>query len=214
MNADFHGEIGYLPYEQLQKVSESPNIRVITEPSTRLFYAHFNNQMPPTNDIHFRKACCYAFDYDSWIHNVQHDMVEPVNGPIPGHMWGSLDPKERVYKYDLDLAKKELAMANPDWKKYQPIWQMPFLGYPMTQEAALLLQNGLNQIGVESKVEPKTFPQAVALNVNVKTSRLSLGPGRVATTLIPKTGLELSTRRPGEPFSVLAGTRIPRWMNF
>ena len=170
MNGDYHGEIGYLPYEQLQKVAESPNIRIITEPSTRLFYAHFNNQMEPTNDIHFRKAVCYAFDYDSWIHKMQHDMVEQVNGPIPGHTWGSLDPKDKTYKYDLDRAKKELSMAKVDWKKYQPIWQMPFLGYPMTQEAALLLQNGLNQIGVQSKVEPKTFPQAVALNANVKTS--------------------------------------------
>ena len=170
MNGDYHGEIGYLPYEQIQKVQESPNIRIYTERSTRLFYAHFNNQMEPTNDIHFRKAMCYAFDYDGWIHKMQHDMVEPVNGPIPANMWGSLDPKEKTFKYDLDMAKKELALAKVNWKKYQPIAQMIFLGYPMPNEAALLLQNGLTQIGIQSKVDPKTFPQATALNMNMKTS--------------------------------------------
>jgi peptide/nickel transport system substrate-binding protein len=169
MNGDYHGELGYLPYEQLQKIAESPIVRIIKEPSTRLFYAHLNNQMPPTNDIHFRKAICYAFDYGSWIHEVQHDMVDPINGPIPGPMWGSLDAQEKIYTFDLDKAKKELAMATVDWKKYQPIWQMDMLGYPMTKEAALLLQNGLNQIGVRSKVEPKTFPQGVNMALNVKT---------------------------------------------
>jgi peptide/nickel transport system substrate-binding protein len=169
MNGDYHTVLGYLPYEQLQKISTSPNVRLVKEPSTRLFYAHLHNQKPPTNDIHFRKAICYAFDYDSWIHKMQHDMVEANNGPVPGPMWGSLDPKEKLYSYDLDRAKKELSKATVDWKKYLPVWQMPMLGYPMTQEAALLLQNGLNQIGVRSKVEPKTFPQGAELGINVKT---------------------------------------------
>ena len=169
MNGDYHGEIGYLPYEQLQKATESPNVRIIMEPSTRLFYAHLNCSMPPTSDVHFRKAICYAFDYDSWINKMQHNMVEPVNGPIPGQMWASLDPKEKIYKFDLDMAKKELAKANPEWKKYLPIRQMDMQGYPMTKEAAMVLQNGLSQIGVANNVEPKTFPQGVELSLNVKT---------------------------------------------
>jgi peptide/nickel transport system substrate-binding protein len=163
MNGDYHGEIGYLPYEQIQKASESPNVKIIQQPSTRLFYAHLHNQMPPTNDVNFRKAICYSFDYDGWIHNMQHDMVEPVNGPIPGPMWGSLDPKQKLYKFDLDKAKWHLSKCEVDWKKYEPIWQMDMLGYPMTKEGGMVLQNGLNQIGVRSKVEPKTFPQGVEL---------------------------------------------------
>jgi len=169
MNGDYHIDYGALPYEQLKKIAQSPNVRNIMEPSTRLFYAHFNNQMPPTNDLHFRKAICYAFDYDRWIHKMQHDMVDPINGPIPANMWGSLDPKEKIYQYDLDRAKKELSMATVDWKKHEPIWQMDMLGAAMTKEAALLLQHGLNQIGVRSKVEPRTFPQGAQIAGNVKT---------------------------------------------
>ena len=169
MNGDYHGEIGYLPYEQLQKAAESDKIRLIQEPSTRLFYAHLHNQKPPTNDVHFRRAICYSFDYDSWIEKMQHGMVEPINGPIPGPMWGSLDPKARVYNFDLDKAKAELKKCKVDWKKYLPVWQMDMLGYPMTKEAAMLLQNGLNQIGVRSKVEPKTFPQGSNLVVKKET---------------------------------------------
>jgi peptide/nickel transport system substrate-binding protein len=169
MNGDYHGEIGYLPFEQLMKVAESPDIRVIKEPSTRLFYAHLNNQVPPTNDVHFRRAICYAFDYQGWIEKMQHNMVEPINGPIPEPMWGSLDPKEKIYKFDLDKARAELKKSKVDWKKLPPITQMDMLGYAMTKEAAMLLQNGLSQIGVSSKVAPKTFPQGMKIALDKKT---------------------------------------------
>jgi peptide/nickel transport system substrate-binding protein len=170
MNGDYHAELGYLPYEQLKKASESPEIRLIQVPTMRLFYAMFNNSGPPTNDVHFRRAISYAFDYDGWINKMQHGMVEPINGPIPGPMWGSLDPKEKVYKFDLSKAKEELKKCTVDWKKYQPISQMDMLGYPMTKEAGMVLQNGLSQIGVQSKLEPKTFPEGMKLLLNVKTS--------------------------------------------
>ena len=89
---------------------------------------------------------------------MQYDMVVPINGPIPGPMWGSLDPKREIYKFDLDMARKDLALAEVDWKKYLPLIQMDMLGYRMSKDAALLLQNGLNQIGVSSRLDPKTYP--------------------------------------------------------
>ncbi len=159
MKGDFHGELGYLPYEQLQKVKTSPRIKVLEQPSTRLFFAIIHNQKPPTSDVHFRRAICYAFDYESWIRDMQHNMVERNIGPVPNPMWGSLDPeKEFGYKYDLDKAKEELKKCKVDWKKYLPIEQVPLLGYPMCVEGAQVLQAGLNKIGVKTVITPKSWP--------------------------------------------------------
>jgi peptide/nickel transport system substrate-binding protein len=158
MKGDFHGEMGYLPYEQLEKVKTSPKIKVVKQPSTRLYFAIMHNQKPPTSDVHFRRAICYAFDYKSWIRDIQHDMVERNIGPVPNPMWGSLDPEtEFGYKYDLDKAKEELKKCKVDWKKYLPLEQAPLLGFPMCMESSQLLQSGLNRIGVKNVITPKSW---------------------------------------------------------
>ena len=158
MKGDFHGEMGYLPYEQLEKVKTSPKIKVVKQPSTRLYFAIMHNQKPPTSDVHFRRAICYAFDYKSWIRDIQHDMVERNIGPVPNPMWGSLDPEtEFGYEYDLDKAKEELKKCKVDWKKYLPLEQAPLLGFPMCMESSQLLQSGLNRIGVKNVITPKSW---------------------------------------------------------
>lgn len=158
MKGEFQGELGYLPYEQLQKVRTSDKIKVIEMPSMRLFFAFLHCQKPPTSDIHFRKAVCHAFDYKSWITQMQHDMVERNIGPVPNPMWGSLGPDSGLgYEFNLDKAKEELKLCKVDWKKYLPIEQVPLLGYPMTTEAAQVLQAGLNQLGITNKITPKPW---------------------------------------------------------
>lgn len=158
MKGDFHGELGYLPYEQLEKVKTSPRIKVIEQPSMRLFVPFLHCQKPPTSDVHFRRALCYAFDYGSWIRDMQHNMVERNIGPVPNPMWGSLDPKtEFGYEYDLDKAKEELKKCKVDWKKYLPLEQFPLLGFHMCMEGAQLLQAGLNRIGIKNVITPRPW---------------------------------------------------------
>jgi len=159
MKGDFHGEHGYLSYEQLEKVKTSPKMKVVVQPTMRLFYPHLHCQKPPTSDVHFRRALCYAFDYESWINDIQHNMVERNIGPVPNPMWGSLDPgKEFGYEYNLDKAKEELKKCTVDWKKCLPIEQATILGMSATLEGAQILQAGLNRIGVKTTIAPKSWP--------------------------------------------------------
>ena len=169
---EIHASLGgYDPWEQIEDLKASPKLKVITKPSTRLFYADLHNQKPPTNDVHIRRAICYAFNYDSWLKEVQHGMSERNIGPISNSMWGSLDPqKEFGYEYDLDKARDELKQATLDIKKYEPIEIGSFVGYPACQEAALLLQDGLRRIGVTSNIVQRTWPQFVALQEKLETA--------------------------------------------
>jgi peptide/nickel transport system substrate-binding protein len=171
MKGELHGEGGYLPYEQLEKIKTSPKVKVLEQPSTRLFHAHLHCQKPPTSDVHFRRAICYAFDYESWIREMQHNMVERNIGPVPNPMWGSLDPKtEFGYEYNLEKAKEELKKCKLDWKKYLPLEQVSELGSPMTVEAAQVLQAGLNKIGVKNVITPKSWPTLTEIAKKKETS--------------------------------------------
>ena len=169
---EIHASLGgYLPWEQLNDLKTSPEIDVIKRPSVRLFYADLNNQKPPTNDVHIRRAICYAFNYDSWIRDVKHGMAERNIGVVPNSMWGALDPKvDFGYKFDIDKAREELRQAKVDIKKYEPFEIGSFSGYPACQEAALLMQDGLRKIGVKSTIVQKTWPQFVALQQKKETA--------------------------------------------
>jgi len=201
MKGDFHGEHGYLSYEQLEKVKTSPKMKVVVQPTMRLFYPHLHCQKPPTSDVHFRRALCYAFDYESWINDIQHNMVERNIGPVPNPMWGSLDPgKEFGYEYNLDKAKEELKKCTVDWKKCLPIEQATILGMSATLEGAQILQAGLNRIGVKTTIAPKSWPTLT------EQARLTMRTPIIGSVkcLIP---------RSGAPGIALLGIRILRWMS-
>jgi peptide/nickel transport system substrate-binding protein len=171
MKGDYHGELGYLPYEQWEKVKESPLVKVIQQPSMRLFICSIHNQRPPTNDAHFRRAILYAFDYESWIKHIQHGEVDRNIGPIPNPMWGSLDPKtEFGYSYNLDKAKGELKQCTVDWKKYLPLEQVPLAGYPMCIQGAEFLQACLRRIGIETVITPKPWAMGTEITRKEETT--------------------------------------------
>jgi peptide/nickel transport system substrate-binding protein len=71
---------------------------------------------------------------------------DPV--PLPNNIWGA--PKDvKGYTYDIEKAKEHLAkMANPP----REITIGALAGYQQTEQAAALLQAGLNKIGIKSKI--------------------------------------------------------------
>ena len=108
------------------------------------------------NDVNFRKALSYAFDYDGFITNILSGSVARNPGPLPNNIWGA--PKDlEGYTYDLEKAKEYLA------KVKQPIREITIgalAGYGQTEQAAALLQNGLNKIGVKTKIVAEPWPVA------------------------------------------------------
>jgi len=173
MKGDFHGELGYTPYEQWEKAVKSPNVQMVQQPSMRLFYFAIHNRKPPMNDVHVRRAICYAFDYEGWIKDMLHDQVDRNIGPVPNPMWGSLDPKtEFGYVHDLNKAREELKKAKVDIKKYLPIEMNPLAGYANQTNACEVMQACLRKIGITSVLVPKTWPTITQLSRKEETTPL------------------------------------------
>ena len=156
MNGDFHGTDGYLPQDQVKRLRTSDHVVVQEEESMRIFYSIIHNGRAPMNDINFRKVLSYAFDYDGFIDNILSGSVARNPVPLPNNMWGS--PKDAGgYTLDLEKAKEHLAMVEGDIRE---ITLGALAGYGQTEQAAALLQNGLNKIGVKTKIVTETWPVA------------------------------------------------------
>jgi peptide/nickel transport system substrate-binding protein len=154
IRGDFQGTDPYMPIDQIKRLQADPNMNVMDAESTRLFYATMHFQRPPLNDINFRKALCHAFDYDGWINNILGGSVVRNTHVIPNPMWGA--PKDVAgYTYDLDKAKMYLSRVQ------QPLREIVvagMIGYEQSMQAAALLQNGLNRIGVQTRLVNEPFP--------------------------------------------------------
>lgn len=156
LNGDFHGTDGYLPQDQVKRLRASDDVYVDEQESMRIFYSIIHNGRAPMNDVNFRKALSYAFDYDGFIDNILSGSVARDPVPLPNNMWGS--PKDVTgYTYDLDKAKEYLAKVKGDIPE---ITLGALAGYGQTEQAAALLQNGLTKIGIKSKIVAEPWPVA------------------------------------------------------
>jgi len=171
MKGDFHGDDGYLNYEQWQKTKQSPLVQNLQQPSMRILVGFMHNQKPPTNDVHVRRAISYAFDYEGFIKHMLYDQVDRNIGPVPNPMWGSLDPQtEFGYVFDLNKAREELKKARVNMKKHLPIEIVPLAGVASQNRAAQVLQSGLKKIGIDAIITPKTWPTVTQITKEQETT--------------------------------------------
>jgi len=156
MKGDFHGTDGYLPQDQVIRLRKAENVDVMDQESMRIFYFVIHNGREPMNDINFRKALNYAFDYDGFINNILSGSVARNPVPLPNNIWGA--PKGVAgYTFDLAKAKEYLAKVK---KPIREITIGALAGYGQTEQAAVLLQNALGKLGVKSKIVAEPWPVA------------------------------------------------------
>ena len=156
MKGDFHGADGYMPQDQIKRLRKSDNVNVMDQESMRIFYFIIHNGREPMNDVNFRKALSYAFDYDGFITNILSGSVARNPVPLPNNIWGA--PKGvSGYTFDLEKAKEYLAKVK---KPIREITIGALAGYGQTEQAAVLLQNALTKIGVKSKIVAEPWPVA------------------------------------------------------
>lgn len=158
IRGDFQGTGGYLPLDQVKRLREAPNVKVIEQESMRIFMFQLNNQRPPLSDVHVRRAISSAFDYDGFNKEILGGSVERNPVPIPNNMWGV--PRDvKGYSYDLERARQELAKARV--KVDRPLTIGYLTAFTQTEQAATLLQAGLRKVGIESRLQGELWPVMV-----------------------------------------------------
>ncbi|MDL2407772.1 ABC transporter substrate-binding protein [Rhizobium calliandrae] len=154
MRGDYHGADGFLPYDQVLRLEQSPNVQIIDQESMRVFLVALNNAKPPLDDVHFRRALSYSFDYEGYIASVMKGSVTRNPGPLPVTMWGS-PPDLKGYTYDLNKAADELKKAK---LQLRPLTIVAIAGQPESEQAGILFQSSLRQIGIDATYEATPWP--------------------------------------------------------
>jgi peptide/nickel transport system substrate-binding protein len=151
---EFNTTDGYLPQDQIKRLRATGKVQILEAESLRTMYFIIHNQRPPLNDIHMRKALCYAFDYDGFIDNILSGSVSRNAGIIPNTMWGA--PKDLSgYTYDLEKAKQHLALVKGPRRQLEI---GVLAGFDQSEAAAQLLQAGCAKIGIDVKLTSEPWP--------------------------------------------------------
>jgi peptide/nickel transport system substrate-binding protein len=178
-------------FEAYQALAKIPGVTVAALPSMTSFYYMMNTKKPPTDDVHFRLAMEYAFDYDAAV-GLEWPGTKQMVGPVPASLAGH-DANVMVYHRDLAEAKAELAQSRyagqPD--RYPVVVQW-VSEVPDEEKYALLFQSNMADIGI--KVDVQKVPW---LSLVQNTSKLESSPN-IATIYVssdlPEAGLMLKQR--------------------
>jgi ABC-type transport system substrate-binding protein len=167
LKGDYQGTGGYLPIDQVKRMRDAPNVKIVEQESMRIMMFQINNQRAPLTDVHVRRAVNYAFDYDGFIKEILSGSVERNPVPIPNNMWGV--PRDvKGYTYDVEKAKQELARAKV--KVDRPLTVGYLTGFSQTEQAATVMANGLRKVGIETKIVNDLWPAMVERMKKPETS--------------------------------------------
>ena len=158
IKGDFNGIGGYLQTDQIKKLEASGKAKVLEAESMRVMMMQFNTTRAPFTDPDVRRALNEAFDYDGFNKQILGGQVERNPTPLPNTIWGV--PKDvKGYSYDIEKAKADLAKAKT--KVDRPLEIHYLTGFAQSEQAAQLYQNGLQKIGIQSKVIGTPWPTIV-----------------------------------------------------
>ena len=142
-----------LPAADLVKVLEkNPAIAVARGPSWRNTQLLMNTSKPPTDNLKFRQALSYAWDYATVINGVYEGGAKRSIGVIPATMWG-YSPQLKIPAFDLAKAKLLIESSGVPASA-----RRISIAYISTSEeyknSLLLFKSNLEKIGVQVDLKP------------------------------------------------------------
>jgi len=142
-----------IPERLLPALEEDPNVKVLKIPTTGVQYMAMNINLIPNVDV--RRAILKAVPYDALIDQVMFGYAAPAQGVVTSSM-ETFDPAVGSgYATDLDAAAQFLAdSGETDVKLVLGVRESRLID----QEAAVLIQENLRQIGID--VEVQVLPDA------------------------------------------------------
>ncbi len=157
------------PTESLQALDAIEGVEISKYYPGNEHYFMLHTKKPPTDDIHFRKAMAWAFDYKTEVEKIWPDSPQsrgPVPQTLPGH-----DPTVFQYHRDLDKAREELKKSKyADQLDKYPV-EIHWVSVPADNEKeALLLMSNLADIGIQCKVVKVPWMSIVEEMANIETS--------------------------------------------
>ena len=144
-----------LPTEAYEALREIPGVDTTANLSDHNLQIMLNTKIPPTDDIHVRKALSWVMDYDAVVNDIWPNYVQsigPVPQTLPGH---SKDVFQ--YTYNLEKAKEEMAKSEYAGQENIPFSLSWCAEVPDEEKVSLLLQVNAADIGIDVEIFKRPF---------------------------------------------------------
>jgi peptide/nickel transport system substrate-binding protein len=151
-------DIAYsVPPASLSSLVADKNLHVISIPGDRVLNIRLNVQHTPYNNVAFRKALAYAFDYDA-VAKALATQVSPTTGPVPRQYLGGWLPPDIPRHQDLAKARQFLQQSgvNPSTVTMDANF---VAGDAKQQVASEILQSSLEKLGIKVNLHLVDFDQ-------------------------------------------------------
>lgn len=152
LKGELGGILGHLAIDQISTLRSTPGFQVVEQPTLRLVRGVLHNRRAPTSNIDFRRALSHAFDYEGLTQGLLAGTMARNGSPLPDLIWGNSNPA-RGYSFDLVRAREYLA------KVPGPLPEITIgavAGQVHAEMAAATLKQGLDQLGVKSRIVAET----------------------------------------------------------
>jgi len=155
--------------EALEALDEVEGVDIVAFPVLTEFYYMVHTQKPPTDDVHFRRAMAYAFDYDAAV-GLEWPGTKQSQGPVPAICAGH-NPDVFVFERDLDKAQEELALSPyADQLDQYPVDVHWCTEVPHEEKFALLFQANMADIGINVEIVSTPWMSMVEEGGTLETS--------------------------------------------
>ena len=157
----------YQGTETYQALADMERFRVVSAPTTTAFYLKLNSQLPPTDDVHIRRAIAYATDYDT-IREVIYP-GEAMNTPLPSAFADYHAADVESPRYDLAAAQAEIDQSAYAGQPI-PITLGYVAGTQFEEEISLLMQANLESLGFVVTQQPDPWNRITEIASKVETT--------------------------------------------
>jgi peptide/nickel transport system substrate-binding protein len=155
--------------EALGALEEIEGVEVAAFPVLTEFYYMIHTKKPPTDDVHFRRAMAYAFDYEAAV-GLEWPGTQQSRGPVPAITAGH-NPDVFVFTRDLDKAREELAQSKyADQLEDYPVQVHWITEVPAEEKWALLFQANMADIGIPVEIVGTPWMSVVEETADIDAS--------------------------------------------
>jgi peptide/nickel transport system substrate-binding protein len=156
-----------LPTEALAALREIPGVDTMAYLGVGKLSIMLNTRIPPTDDVHVRRALSWVMDYDAiidiWPNYVQ--SIGPVPQMLPGHAKDVFQ-----YTHNIEKAKEEMAKSSYAGQENIPFTLSWCAEVPDEEKVALLLQVNAAEIGIDVEIFKKPFGSMIDDAQTVETT--------------------------------------------
>lgn len=154
--------IGTCPPKDYHPTVAMPEFDGSMVPSAGIFYAPFNRQIAPFDNVHLRRAVACAIDRDFICNEVYAGVVTPTSIPsAPNEYWYD-EELAAVHQYDPDRARHHLRQADMgSGFRFTATIPAPS-AYIEAMEAAVMMQANLAEVGIDMRIRQMDFSSMYA----------------------------------------------------